>query len=61
VLHFAGLGTDEAADNYWGNWLTADTLEDGQTVISFDGGSITLVGVDTTLDALITGGQLLFV
>jgi hypothetical protein len=61
MLHFAGLSTDQAADNYWGNWLTADTLEDGQTIISFDGGSITLVGVDTTLDALITGGQLLFV
>ncbi len=60
VLDLRGLSNDSTADNYWGNVLTTDTLIDGQTVISFDGGSITLIGVDTTIQTLIDAGQVTF-
>lgn len=57
VLVLSGLSDDSTASNYWGNWLTADTATDGKTVISFEGGSITLIGVDTTIEALIAAGS----
>jgi len=57
TLQLAGLSNDAAADNYWGKHLTFDTVADGKTVISFNGGSITLVGVDTTMEALLAAEQ----
>lgn len=59
-LVFAGLSNDETADNYWGDFLSTDSLMDGKTVISFAGGSITLVGVDTDIAALVAAGSLVF-
>lgn len=61
TLRFVGLSNDETADTYWGDWLTADTLVDGKTVISYDGGSITLMGVDTSIAELIGAGDIVFV
>ena len=60
VLDLRGMSNDSTADNYWGNVLTTDTLINGKTVISFDGGSITLIGVDTTIQTLIDAGQVTF-
>jgi hypothetical protein len=60
LLKLSGLSDDGSADNYWGKWLTLETQDDGQTVISFDGGSITLMGVDTTMEQLIDNGQVLW-
>ncbi|MFM8609344.1 MAG: calcium-binding protein [Burkholderiaceae bacterium] len=59
-LVFAGLSNDETAVNFWGDFLSTDSLMDGKTVISFAGGSITLVGVDTDISALIAAGSLVF-
>ncbi|WP_332675685.1 calcium-binding protein [Aromatoleum sp.] len=70
VLDWAAKGADKLvlnglSDNatdaaYWGNFLTSDTLTDGKTVISFDGGSITLVGTDASLADLVAGGYVQF-
>jgi Ca2+-binding RTX toxin-like protein len=51
-----GLSNVATDDNYWGKFLTTDAAVDGKTVISFDGGSITLVGVDTSMADLIAAG-----
>jgi hypothetical protein len=56
-----GLSNVATDDNYWAKVLTVDTnVLDLQTVFSFQGGSITLVGVDTTMQALIDAGQVTF-
>jgi len=62
ILQLNGLSNDANAANYWGDWLTVDNVVgDGKAVILFDGGSITLVGVDTVdIAALITAGQVSF-
>lgn len=61
VLQLNGLSNDAGAVNYWNKFLTVDTVAgDGKTVITFSGGSITLVGVDTTIEALIAAGQVNF-
>ncbi len=55
-----GLSADATKATYWGNFLTSDTVADGQTVISFDGGSITLVGTDASIADLVAGGYVQF-
>lgn len=55
-----GLSNDAGAENYWGKFLTTDTAADGKTVISFTDGSITLIGVDTSIEALIAANQVDF-
>ncbi|MDT3670464.1 MAG: calcium-binding protein [Aromatoleum sp.] len=55
-----GLSNSTTAENYWGNFLTSDTAADGKTVISFDGGSITLVGTDASIADLVAGGYVQF-
>lgn len=60
VLQLNGLSNDAGAANYWGNFLTVDTEMNGKTVIAFNGGTIALVGVDTTIEALIAAGQVNF-
>jgi hypothetical protein len=59
-LALNGLSNTEGAANYWGNFLTSDVAVDGKTVISFDGGSITLIGTDMSIAELVTGGYVLF-
>jgi hypothetical protein len=59
-LKLAGLSDDASADNYWGKWLSVDDVADSKTVITFDGGSITLMGTDTTIAQLIADGQVLW-
>jgi hypothetical protein len=60
-LALNGLSNTEGAANYWGNFLTSDDVaDDGKTVISFDGGSITLIGTDMSIADLVTGGYVLF-
>lgn len=58
VLNGLSANAGEAA--YWGNFLTSDTVADGKTVISFDGGSITLVGTDASLADLVADGYVQF-
>lgn len=60
TLVFSGLSNTSTDANYWGNFLSTDSDIDGKTVISFDGGSITLVGVDTSVSDLIADGLLTF-
>lgn len=59
-LVFNGLSNESGTTNYWGNWLTAESLADNQTVIAYHGGSITLLGVDTSLSSLVDNGWLTF-
>lgn len=60
TLQLNGLSADNTAENYWGHWLYSDTLADGQTVIRYEGGSITLLGIDTSLDQLVAQGDIYF-
>lgn len=55
-----GLSANAGDAAYWGNFLTSDIVTDGKTVISFDGGSITLVGTDASLADLVAGGYVQF-
>ncbi|MDP1529605.1 MAG: calcium-binding protein [Rhodoferax sp.] len=50
-----GLSADSGAGNYWDTFLNS-AQSGGNTVITFDGGSITLVGVLTSIEALVSGG-----
>jgi hypothetical protein len=60
TLVFAGLSADSTALNYYGNFVTA-AIVGANTVIDITGGdSITLVGVNTTLEALVAGGLITF-
>lgn len=59
-LIFNGLSNDASTANYWENWLTAENLADNQTVIAYAGGSITLLGLDTSLSSLVDNGWLTF-
>ena len=54
-----GFSATQSDANYYGNYLSSAVV--GQdTVISFNGGSITLLGVNTSLDALVSAGQVQF-
>lgn len=63
-LLLQGLSNDSSLSSYWGNWLTSDGVQDGQTVISFgsgsDAGSITLIGTDMSIADLVAGGHVQF-
>ncbi|WP_407279611.1 calcium-binding protein [Aromatoleum evansii] len=59
-LQLNGLSNNAGDVNYWGNFLTSDTAIDGQTVISFDGGSIILKGTDMSISDLVAGDYILF-
>lgn len=60
VLQLNGLSNDATSDNYWKKFLTVETEINGKTVINFEGGTIALMGVDTSIDALIAAGQVSF-
>lgn len=59
TLYFYGLSDSNGDLNYWGDWLTS-SVEDGNTVISWNGGSITLLGVATTIEDLVGDGFVSF-
>jgi hypothetical protein len=52
ILHLYGLSDTNGDLNYWGDWLSSEVV-DGNTVISWDGGSITLLNVNTTIADLV--------
>lgn len=60
TLQLSGLSGHESDINFYGNFVSVDTVRDAQTVISIGDSSITLLGVDTTMDALIAGGHVVF-
>ncbi|NIC41788.1 hypothetical protein [Aquabacterium sp. A08] len=58
-LKFVGLSSDAEAVNYWDTWLNSEVVGN-DTKITFDGGSITLIGVTTTIEALVADGYVTF-
>jgi hypothetical protein len=59
-LALNGLSSVATDANYWGNFLTSDAAVDGKTVISFTGGSITLISTDMSIADLVAGEYVLF-
>lgn len=60
VLVLNGLSGDSTSTHYYGNFLSSSVV-DGNTIIAINGGgSITLVGVSTTIDDLVAAGQVTF-
>jgi hypothetical protein len=60
MLKLAGLSNVATDINYYGNFVSVDALVDNQTVITIGDSSITLVGIDTTMAALVADGFVSF-
>jgi hypothetical protein len=62
-LILLGLSADAEAANYWDAVLDSHQVTEDDvtsTIITFDGGSITLVGVQTTIEDMVLAGKVVF-
>lgn len=60
-LKLNGLSNDSNSDYYWGKWITYEITGEESAKISFDGGSITLLGkTSADFQALVDGDFVIF-
>ncbi len=60
TIKLSGLSGVTTDANFYGNFVSVDSVWDLQTIITIGDSSITLVGVETTMAELIAGGHITF-